>query len=654
MKLTERIAAAWRAALGKPSAQRDPYAATYGTGGSHGFAGATVGRLTAGLASWSASINADLDGSLVILRARSRGLAANNEHGKRFLSLVAGNVVGRAHPKLQVRALRDQANPNKPTTLDKPANDAIEAHWERWGRSCDITGRHQDLSHLLRTVMKAVARDGEALIRRVQNKSLAYGTALQLLEADRLDESLNLRLTNGNTVRQGVEIDSAGRAVAYYIRTAHPGEAYQTVPNQVERVPAGEMIHLFLAERPEQVRGVPWMHAVILRAAQLHEFEESAVIAARIGASKIAALEHAEDAPDAIDQMADAKVGGIPQLSIQAGEMFDLPPGTKLSSWNPEYPHANFESFLKSCLRGLAAGLDVADHNLTGDMSGVNYSSARIAELSERETWMILQDWLIASLVRPVYREWLAYSLLSGAITFDVSGKALPAERFDKFFNASRFQGRRWTWVDPAKEADANEKQLANQLTSRTRLAAEQGEEFDDILDELKAEAEMIKAAGLLPVDKPVLPTAPVAPPADPNLGKALAILLARAAEPVPAPVQTSAPAHTTVNVEVTAEGLRAAGEKVMDAMRQNAADTMAQIREDIQNMPIVIPAPVVNVEAPNVTIHNQVEAGPVTLEATIQPAEVNVTLPPRRSSTTVTKDDRGEITGSETLERDM
>lgn len=654
MKLTERIAAAWRAALGKPSAQRDPYAATYGTGGSHGFAGATVGRLTAGLASWSASINADLDGSLVILRARSRGLAANNEHGKRFLSLVAGNVVGRAHPKLQVRALRDQANPNKPTTLDKPANDAIEAHWERWGRSCDITGRHQDLSHLLRTVMKAVARDGEALIRRVQNKSLAYGTALQLLEADRLDESLNLRLTNGNTVRQGVEIDSAGRAVAYYIRTAHPGEAYQTVPNQVERVPAGEMIHLFLAERPEQVRGVPWMHAVILRAAQLHEFEESAVIAARIGASKIAALEHAEDAPDAIDQMADAKVGGIPQMSIQAGEMFDLPPGTKLSSWNPEYPHANFESFLKSCLRGLAAGLDVADHNLTGDMSGVNYSSARIAELSERETWMILQDWLIASLVRPVYREWLAYSLLSGAITFDVSGKALPAERFDKFFNASRFQGRRWTWVDPAKEADANEKQLANQLTSRTRLAAEQGEEFDDILDELKAEEEMIKAAGLLPVDKPVLPTAPVAPPADPNLGKALAILLARAAEPVPAPVQTSAPAHTTVNVEVTAEGLRAAGEKVMDAMRQNAADTMAQIREDIQNMPIVIPAPVVNVEAPNVTIHNQVEAGPVTLEATIQPAEVNVTLPPRRSSTTVTKDDRGEITGSETLERDM
>jgi lambda family phage portal protein len=656
MKITERFSAAWRAAFGKPATaprlmHRDPYAGTYGSGGGHGFAGASIGRLTAGLASWSASVNADLDGSLIILRARSRSLAANNEHGKRFLSLVASNVVGRAHPKLQVRAMRDQANPNKPTTLDKPANDAIEAHWDRWGRTCDITGRHQDLAHLLRTVMKSVARDGEALIRRVQDKRLPYGTALQLLEADRLDESYNLRLDNGNTVRQGVEIDSAGRAVAYYIKTAHPGENYGSVPNKIERVPAGEMIHLFLAERAEQVRGVPWMHAVILRAAQLHEFEESAVIAARIGASKIAALEHADDAPDAVDAMADGRVGGIPQMSIQAGEMFDLPPGTKLSSWNPDYPHANFESFLKACLRGLAAGLDVADHNLTGDMSGVNYSSARIAELSEREMWMILQDWLIASLVRPVYREWLGYSLLSGSITFDISGKSLPAERFEKFFNASRFQGRRWKWVDPAKEAEANEKQLASNLTSRTRLAAEQGEEFDDILDELKAEAEMIKAAGLAPVEKPAAPPPPAPPPPDPAMGKAVALLLARAAEP-PAPTIVPAPANTTFNVEVSAEGMRAAGAEVMAQMRQNAADTMAQIREDIQNMPIIIPAPVVNIAATQITNEITVEPTPVTLEAVIQPAEVKLDMPARRTDTEVEYNLAGDIVRSTAIER--
>ncbi|MBU0752374.1 MAG: phage portal protein [Gammaproteobacteria bacterium] len=507
MNLTDRFAAAWRALTGK----RDNYAALYGSGGAHGFAGGAVNRLTSSLASWSGSVNADLDASLVVLRARARHLAANNEHGRRFLTLVATNVVGRTNPKLQVRAMRDQRDPNKPTTLDKSANDAIEIHWERWGRNADIAGRHKTLYSLLRTVVKAAARDGEALVRVVRNRRLPYGIALQLLEADRLDESLNQRLDNGNIIRQGVECDSTLRPVAYYVKTAHPGENHGMSSNVTERVPAADMYHLYLPERAEQVRGITWFHAVIMRGSIIHAFEEAAVIAAQVGASKIAALERSEDAADSTMSMSDGTSAGVPQMKVEAGEMFELPAGYKLNSWNPEYPHANFESFLKACLRGLAAGLDVAAHNLTGDMTDVNYSSARIAELAEREAWMGLQDWLVSSFLQPLYEDWLALSLLSGQITFDISGKALPADRYEKFRNASRFQGRRWAWVDPMKEAEAQEKLLQNLLTSRTRIAAEQGEEFDDILNELAAEEAMIDAAGL-DVAEPVPPKRPQPP----------------------------------------------------------------------------------------------------------------------------------------------
>ena len=60
MKFTDRMSAAWRAFTGK----RDPYAATYGNGGTNGFAGGAINRLTSSLASWSGSVNADLDGAL--------------------------------------------------------------------------------------------------------------------------------------------------------------------------------------------------------------------------------------------------------------------------------------------------------------------------------------------------------------------------------------------------------------------------------------------------------------------------------------------------------------------------------------------------------------------------------------------------------------
>ena len=643
MKITDRVAAAWRALKGE---RADPYAGTYGTGATAGFAGGAVGRLTASLATWSGSVNSELDGTLPILRARARSLAANNEHGRRFLSLVATNVVGRQNPRLQVRAMQNARDPSKPTTLDKAANDTVEMHWERWGKDCDLSGRHKSFYSLLRTVIKGVARDGEAVIRVVRDRRLPYGMALQLLEADRLDDTLNATLDNGNVIRQGVELDSALRPVAYYIKTAHPGEAFAVQGQRTERVPARDVYHLFTPERAEQVRGITWLHAVIIRGSVIHRFEEAAVIAAEIGASKIAALERSEDAPDVIGAgMADSISGGLPQIKVEAGEMFELPPGYKLNSWNPDYPHANFESFLKACLRGLAAGLDVAAHNLTGDMTEVNYSSARIAELSERETWMILQDWLITSFVQPLYEDWLALNMLSGTITFPLSGKAIPADRFAKFRDASRFQGRRWQWVDPAKEADANAKLLEIGLTSRTRIASEQGEEFEDILDELAMEQSLMQDAGLMPT--------PAAPPAPPETApevlaaKHHAEATVRAAE-----LQRDAAIASRVEpVPITVAPVIHTPEVRNEITVQPAAPAAVEIRNEIHEREQ--PAPVVNV--PPAIIH--VAAPEVTVEVdAIMPAQSEVVItgmPIRKTTTEILRDKAGDIATSIQVESD-
>lgn len=610
------------------------------------FAGAAVNRLTASLAGWSGSVNADLDGSLVILRARARQLAANTAHGRRFLSLVANNVVGAENqPKLQVRAYKDQRNPAAPTQLDKSANDAIEVHWEQWGRACDLGGR-MSLTHLLRLVVKAVARDGEALVRLVRARDLPYGLALQVLDIDRLDESLNQQ-GGGRTIRQGVELDPSGRAVALWIKTRHPGDNYSFGAADYERVPVADILHVFLPERPEQVRGYTWMHAVLLDSAQLAKFIESAVIAARVGASKIAALERSEDALDQSALMADGTaVSGALSMNVEAGELFELPPGYKLNSWDPEYPHANFDSFLKACLRGIASGLDVAAHNLTGDMTEVNYSSARIAELAEREEWMALQSWFIAALVRPLYREWLSIALLRGDITFPVSGKALPFDRFDKFYQAARFQGRRWQWVDPRAEVEAAQLLIANGLASRTEIAAAQGREFDDVLDELQQENDRLRAAGLNAA-APAAPTAPAAPvPAEDGEDDAeeerhrRALELARAAATSPAPQVFHIQPHVTLNQ----------AEVRVDVQPQEIRVEQPAIHNTVQ----VEPTPI-HIAAPEIRNIIEVEPTPLTLEARIEtpPPEVTVNLPARKTSTSILRDGAGNIISAEQLETD-
>ncbi len=626
-----------RGKFGRP-VTRDNYAATYGSGNAGGFAGGSVGRLTASLATWSGSVNADLDASIVIMRARGRQLAANNEYGRRFLSLVAANIVGNGEtPKLQVRAYF-AGKPGAQPSLDKAANDAIEIAWWKWGRTSGINGL--SWQQVMRICAKGAARDGEALIRIVRRRDLPGGIALQLLEADRLDEAMNLT-TTAVTIRQGVEIDSTGRPLAYWIKTQHPGDRYATGQQGIERIPAADIIHLFLPERAEQVRGYTWFHAVLLRAAQLHGFNDAAVLAARIGASKIAALERVEEAPDATPSMADGQVGGAFQMNVEAGELFELPPGYKLNSWDPEYPHANFESFVKAAMRGISAGLDVATHNLSGDMTDVNYSSARIAELAERDQWMQLQDWFISTLVERVFREWLALALLRGDIVF-ASGKTLPADKLGKFLDASYFRGRRWKWVDPAKEIKAAQEAVALGVTSRTRLAGEQGEDFDDILAELEMEDAMIDKAGLKPAAPPEAPPAPKDADED-AVGKAVKAMLARAAEPAPAPVFNIAPPSVTIHQgEIRIENMQP-GQAAPNVLVQPA-----EVRVDVA-------APNVTVQPPEVRVDVQPPAVEVHVEA-IMPAQSEVAItrmPKRKTESKVNRNEANEITTTTQIEQD-
>ena len=64
-------------------------------------------------------------------------------------------------------------------------------------------------------------------------------------------------------------------------------------------------------------------------------------------------------------------------------------------------------------------------------------------------------------------------ALLHGAITLP-NGSALPLTKFEKF-NVGKWQGRRWQWVDPRADTDANIQQISRGLKSRADAIAEQG-----------------------------------------------------------------------------------------------------------------------------------------------------------------------------------
>ncbi len=228
------------------------------------------------------SADMTIRGKLKRARGLSRNLCANDPYAKKFLRLLTINVVGPQGVLFQNKAK------NSDGSLDRIANEMIEEAFKDWGRkeNASVSGGLSWLE-LQILAITSVARDGEMFFRVIENFPNKYGFAIQPLEADMVDDELNGKAANGNEIRMGVEVDEWGRAVAYHVLANHPGDyAYSTVQKHT-RVPAEEIIHLFIAERVGQTRGIPWLLTSAQRMRMLAGYEEAELVAARTSASKM-------------------------------------------------------------------------------------------------------------------------------------------------------------------------------------------------------------------------------------------------------------------------------------------------------------------------------------------------------------------------------
>lgn len=453
---------------------------------SRNYAGAKASNLTTDWMTTNLVADEVLKWQLPKLRERSRDLQMNNDYMKNFLRKLKVNVIGANGIQMQSKARF------KGGGLDKRSNELIEKAWGQWTKrkNASVCGT-LSLKDISNAVIESVARDGEVIIRKVKGYKNDTKFALQLIEADHMDTLHNENLPSGNVIRLGIEKNGWGKPVAYWLWSKHPGEASTMTSEKQQRIriPASEIIHLFLKERPTQSRGVPWAHTAIIRLRHLGAYEEAAVVNARIGASKMQTIimgegqEYTGDATDPYGNKVDEVEPGMREV---------MPFGTQLHDFQPAYPSGEYGNFNKAMLRGIASGIGCSYNSLANDLEGVNFSSLRSGLLEERDSWKAIQSWFIDSFLGELIEDWLDMAILSGSL-------ALNYADFDRFVNEDtpKWQCRRWEWVDPEKDINARITELKAGLTTRQRICAEKGDDFEEILEELAEEQKMIAATGL-------------------------------------------------------------------------------------------------------------------------------------------------------------
>lgn len=422
-------------------------------------------------ASWKAagsSANAEIAHSEDIVRNRSRDLGRNNGWATQILDTFADHAAGTGIV-------------GAPTGLKARNQQRVGAAWQNWGEVCDHDGDH-DLAGLLWLATKGMAESGASLIRMRRLQFDASTTiaplSLQVLEPDFIDPLKSGTTREGHLIDRGIEYDTLGRKVAFWLLPHHPGDvASWRVRSLVsERVPADEVVYLYQKLRPGQDRGMPLLAPAIMTLRDLDSYFDAELVRKRIESCLAGFIETPEDdlqlgtnASENREQQ-QAKYGKLVD-KFEPGMLTRLHPGEKITINTPSNSQGVSE-FAQLHLREAAAAGGVMYEHATGDFSGVNYSSWRAGHHGfrrrmERVQWHVI----VQKACRPIQQRWREAGRAAAV---------LPSSAF----------GWRWTppgfiSVDPYKDAQADLANLRMGKVTLPQLVEERGYDFVEQLLQL-------------------------------------------------------------------------------------------------------------------------------------------------------------------------
>jgi lambda family phage portal protein len=406
------------------------------------------------------------------LVARARDLVRNNAYVDGAIEKIVANVV---HTGIRPQFVHARTR--------KPLN-GLEMEWKKWA---DRIGLHQ----LQGLVLRHWWIDGEVLAHDWMDAGwLAHGVCplrITLHETDVLDENIDGWLSDTRYAKRGIEFDLSGDPVAYHCYSGHPGDY---LPGSLDRItyPADHIIHVFQARRASQTRGVSRLASLIEEIHDLGEYQTAERIAARLGAAFgifVKTTDFGGMAGNAMGGMAGNSSGGdVPELSdfIDPGRIQFLPPGTEIQQAKNERPGSTYEPYVKASLKGQSAGFGLRYGNYSHDYTESSYSSERSASLDERRGWTGQQRFLNASFNTPLAQKWLRTAYACG-----MTGGVRPENV------AITWQNPGWPWVDPTKDSKAASMELEMGTTTRRKICAAKGEDYDEIKEQLLREEEELK-----------------------------------------------------------------------------------------------------------------------------------------------------------------
>lgn len=386
--------------------------------------------------------------------------------------------------RLVANVVRDGMVPD-PQTGSADLDARLADRWKRWSvdsRLCD-SAKRSGFHGLEELFFRHILVDGDvlALLRR--------DGRLQLVENHRLRTPRN---TKRNCV-MGVLLDKNRAPLEYWI-TKEDINVHQSLKlvGETAQFPAfdedGEpvVLHGYLRERVSSTRGVTVAARLIEQAQQGSDLDFATLVKSKTAACVTLLHQFESDYQAGVDgamgeSETEQRDGGYERTieDLAPGLNVYGRPGERIEGFTPNVPNAEYRWHSAAIIALVAINLDLPPAVLMLDPTQTNFSGWRGAMDQARCRFVAMQNRLIECFHRPVYRwkvrQWLA----------EDPELATLAEQngVDPF--GHRILRPTWPYIEPTKDAQADMLRDRGLKTSKRRLAAERGLDWNDISTEI-------------------------------------------------------------------------------------------------------------------------------------------------------------------------
>lgn len=504
---------------------------------------------------------------------------------------------------------------------------------------------------------------GEVFMRR-RPRNAVEGVAVpvqyQLIEADYvplLDADVWPGMPVGNTIRQGIERNKYGKRTAYWVYREHPGDKPgRPGTNDLVRVAASDMRHMFEPKRPGQLRGVSGLAEILVRLRSSADFEDAVLDRQKLANLFVAFI--TRQMPDAADIDYDPATGlpkfydanGNPMAGLEPGTTQELRPGESVTFANPPEAGTTYSEYMRSTHLGTAAGTGLPYEVMSGDIANVSDRSLRVM-INEFRRFARQRQWqiVIPMLCQPMVDWWADAAALDGSLSLSELEDA----------KTPTWSPEGWEYIHPVQDAQGKIALIDAGIVSRSGVISERGDDPAEVDAERKEEKERADKLGLTP--PPPAPGMPGGPPAP---------------APKPTPKQQRMEALTEQHMVASIAALNrapvaAAGPVVnvhnsmtppVNNFVANVEPTPVNVNNHVDVQP---PVNNIDVQPPVNNITNHVEVEPTTVNVAaptvnvtndVQPAtvDVSVSLPDRKTTTDITRDRDGNIVDVVQIEKTL